>query len=70
MNKTKVMLAIIATFIVTLFTVNTIVWYLQDTATFKQSFGHGATIGIMLIVGWIPAVIVGYDVNDKFNSPH
>jgi hypothetical protein len=68
MKKTKVMLAIIATFIITLFTVNTIVWYLQDTATFKQSFSHGATIGIMLIVGWIPAIIVGYEVNYKLEQ--
>jgi hypothetical protein len=29
---------------------------------------NGATIMIMFIIGWIPASIVGYDVNEQLNS--
>ena len=64
MIKTKTMLVGITTFVITLLIVNTIVWYLTGAITFKQSFGHGATIFIMLVVGWIPSVIVS---NDYYN---
>jgi uncharacterized membrane protein required for colicin V production len=61
MLKTKTMLVCITTFVITLLIVNTIVWYLTDIITFKQSFSHGATIFTMLLIGWIPAVIVADD---------
>lgn len=61
MLKTKTMLVCITTFVITLLIVNTIVWYLTDIITFKQSFTHGATIFTMLLIGWVPAVIVSDD---------
>jgi hypothetical protein len=69
MKHTKILIAVIATFIITLLLINTAVWWLQDTWSFKKCFLHGATLGIGLIFGWIPSVFVGYDLNDKFNSP-
>jgi len=42
MIKTKTMLVSISTFIITVLIFNTIVWYLEDTLTFKECFGHGA----------------------------
>jgi NhaP-type Na+/H+ or K+/H+ antiporter len=50
MKNTKIMLATVTTFILTVIFVNTIVWYLEDTWTFKECFAHGATIGFSLIL--------------------
>ena len=61
MVPTKTMLVSISVFIITLLLINTVVWYLQDTWTFKACFSHGATIFVTLIIGWIPAGIVGKD---------
>lgn len=65
MLKTKTMLVCITTFVITLLIVNTIVWYLTGIITFRESFSHGATIIIMLSVGWIPAVIVSDDYHNR-----
>jgi len=61
MIKTKTMLVSISTFIITVLIFNTIVWYLEDTLTFKECFGHGATLGFSVIFAWLPAYIVGND---------
>ena len=67
MKHTKIMLATVATFILTVIFINTIVWYLEDTWTFKECFAHGATIGISVIFGWLPATFVGRDIYEKLN---
>ena len=67
MKNSKIMLATVTTFIITVIFVNTIVWYLEDTWTFKECFAHGATIGFSVIFGWIPAIFVGQDVDEKLN---
>ena len=61
MKNSKIMLATVTTFILTVILLNTIVWYLEDTWTFKECFAHGATIGFSLIFGWVPATIVARD---------
>ena len=61
MVKTKTMLLSITVFIITVVIFNTLVWYLQDTWTFKECFGHGATLGFSVIFAWLPAYIVGND---------
>lgn len=61
MIKTKTMLVSVSTFIITVLIFNTIVWYLEDTWTFKECFAHGATIGMSVIFGWLPAYIVADD---------
>ena len=68
MKNSKIMLATVTTFILTVIFINTIVWYLEDTWTFKECFGHGATIGVSVIFGWLPAILVGQDVNEKLNN--
>ena len=66
MKHTKILIAVvIATFIITVLLINTTVWWLQDTWSFKKCFSHGATMGIGFIFGWIPSVFVGYDLDDK-----
>ena len=61
MIKTKTMFVSITVFIITLLFVNTIVWYLADTITYKECFYHGGTLFTMLLIGWIPALVVGDD---------
>ena len=61
MRNTKTMLLSVCVFIITVLIFNTIVWYLEDTWTFKECFAHGATIGFSVIFGWFPAAIVARD---------
>jgi len=61
MRNTKTMLLSICVYIITVLLFNTIVWYLEDTWTFKECFAHGATIGFSLIFAWVPATIVARD---------
>ena len=67
MKQTKLMLAVIATFLIT-WCVMGLIGYLLSDLSFRDCMTHGATIIIMFIIGWIPASIVGYDVNEQLNS--
>lgn len=60
------MLAVIATFLSTWIVMGTIGWLLSDLA-FKECMSHGGTLMLMLIFGWIPAVLVGADLEDHLN---
>ena len=63
MKNTKLMLAVVATFLGTWIVLGLIGWLLSDLR-FRHCLTHGATLMIMMIVGWIPALIVGQDVHD------
>jgi lysozyme family protein len=67
MKSTKIMLAILATFLITWFVIGTIGYLLSDLS-FRDCMTNGATIMIMFIIGWIPASIVGYDLDEYLNS--
>lgn len=64
MKATKIMLAVIATFLITWLVIGTIGWLLSDLSL-KESMTHGGTLMILMLVGWIPAVIVGADINEQ-----
>ena len=59
------MLAVIATLVATWLFLATIV-YLCSDMTFKQSATIPAMFFLMLIFGWIPAVIVAFDLEKKW----
>ncbi len=61
------MLAVIATFLITWCVMGLIGWCVSDLL-FKECLTHGGTLMLLMIVGWIPAVLVGIDVNDHLNS--
>ena len=61
MKATKIMLAVIATFIVTWLTLGLIFYVLSDM-TYKESLCNPGIGSIMLFIGWVPALIVGADV--------
>ena len=67
MKSTKIMLAVIATFLIT-WCVMGLIGYLLSDLSFRDCMTHGATLMLMLLLGWIPAIIVGNDVNDQLNS--
>lgn len=67
MKSTKLMLAVIATLLITWCVMGTIGWCLSDLS-FRDCITHGGTLMLMLIVGWIPAIIVGNDVDDHLKS--
>ena len=67
MKTTITMLAILATLLMTWMSVALIGWALSDL-TFKACASHGGTLTIMMIFGWIPAVVVGADLSEYFNK--
>jgi hypothetical protein len=67
MKQTKLMLAVIATFLST-WCVMGLIGYLLSDLSFRDCMTHGATLMLLMIIGWIPASIVGYDVNEQLNS--
>ena len=66
MKSTKLMLAVIATFLITWCVLGSIGYLLSDLS-FRDCLTHGATLMLMLLLGWIPAIVVGNDVNDQLN---
>ena len=62
MKATKIMLAMIATTLLTWCVMGLIVYLLSDN-TFKQCMTNGGTLFLMLVFGWIPAVILGADLD-------
>jgi hypothetical protein len=68
MKNTILMLAIIATFILTWMFISTIGYLLSQDVTFREVATHGGTLMTMLIFGWIPAVITGSDLNERLDD--
>jgi hypothetical protein len=64
MKATKIMLAVIATFIVTWLTLGLIFYVLSDM-TYKESISNAGIAYTMLFIGWVPALIVGADVDNE-----
>jgi uncharacterized membrane protein len=67
MKSTKIMLAVIATFIVTWLTLSLLFYILSDM-TYKESCTYSATGFMMLFIGWLPALIVGTDLDEKLKN--
>jgi hypothetical protein len=62
MKSTKIMLAVIATILLT-WCVMGLIGYLLSDLSYKQCMTHGATLMLMLIFGWMPAIILGDDLD-------
>ena len=67
MKTTKIMVAVIAAFLIT-WTVIGLIGYLLSDVTYKVCMTNGGTLMFMLIFGWIPSVIVGADLNERYES--
>ena len=67
MKSTKIMLACIACFVTTWLSISLIGYMLSD-ATFKTCATNGGTMMFMFILGWVPAFVVGIDLDKKLNN--
>jgi hypothetical protein len=67
MKSTKIMLAIIATLLLTWCVTGSIGWMLSDLS-YKESMTNSGTIFFMLIFGWIPCIIIGADLDEHINN--
>jgi len=62
MKATKIMLAIIATILITWCVIGTIGYLLSDLS-YKECMTNGGTLFFFITFGWIPAIIVGADLD-------
>ena len=67
MKLTKIMLAVIATLLITGIVLG-LIGYLVSDLSFKECLKHDAMIYFMLILGWVPAIFVGSDVQEHLDS--
>jgi len=65
MKKTKIMLAIIITFLTTWFVVTLITYMLSSDISLRKAATEHFTLIIMVVFGWIPSVVIGIDLDKK-----
>lgn len=68
MKSTKIMVGCIVTFLITWLLLATLAYLLSSVTDFRTCATNGGTIMFMLIFGWIPAAIVGYDLDKNIRS--
>ena len=59
------MLAVIASLVITWLSLGLIMYVVSDM-TYKECISNSGIAYLMLLIGWIPAVIVGADLEKKF----
>ena len=67
MKSTKIMLAVIATLISTWTLMSLIGWMLSD-ASLRECYTNSGTFFLMLVFGWIPAFIIGADLDEQLKN--
>ena len=67
MKSTKIMLAVLATILLTWCVMGLIGWMLSDLS-YRDCMTHSATIMLMFIIGWIPSIIVGCDLDEQLKE--
>ena len=68
MKSTKIMLAVIAAFLITWLFLATLAYLLSSVTDFRTCATNGGTIMFMMIFGWIPAAILGYDLDKRYKD--
>jgi hypothetical protein len=66
MRNTKIILAMLATVLLTWLTLALIGYLLDEQMTFREACKQDGLILIMLTVGWIPSVVVGFDLQTYY----
>ncbi len=67
MKTTKIMLAIIASLLTTWTSMSLIGWMLSELSL-RECYTHGGTLMLMLLFGWIPAVIIACDIDEHLRD--
>jgi len=65
MKSTKLMLAFIATFLITWCVIG-LIGYLLSDLSYKECMSHTAMIYIMFLLGWIPGLIICSDLDKDY----
>jgi hypothetical protein len=65
MKSTKIMVAVIATFILTWMSFGLLVYLLSSSMSYREVMIQPGVIMTTFFVGWIPSVIVGCDLHDR-----
>jgi len=68
MKNTYVMLAVLGAFMLTWMFLATVAYFISDVPTYKDAMTHGPVGFILLLFGWIPAAIVGCDIDKKLED--
>jgi hypothetical protein len=67
-NSTKILVGTLVTFTITYLLVTLICYLLSDATTFKACATNGGVLMFMLVFGWIPSAIVGYDIDSSLSK--
>lgn len=68
MKATKIMIAVLGTFLITWCILGLIGYLLSDDSiSYKECMRHEASVFLMIVLGWIPSLIVGNDLQNKLN---
>jgi hypothetical protein len=67
MKSTKIMLAAIATLIAT-WTLFSLIGYILSDMSLKECYTNTGTIICMMMFGWVPSVIIAYDLEERFDK--
>ena len=62
------MVGCVITFLLTWLLLATLAYLLSSVTDFKTCVTNGGTMMFMFIIGWIPAVIVGCDLHERYNK--
>jgi hypothetical protein len=68
MKLTKIMVGCTVTLLITWLLLTTLAYLLSSATDFRSCATNGGLLMFMLIFGWIPAVIVGYDLDKKYKN--
>jgi hypothetical protein len=67
MKSTKIMLAVLATVLITWCVMGLIGWMLSDLS-YKECMTHGGTLMCMMLFGWIPSIIIACDIDKQIKE--
>lgn len=65
MKATKIMIAVVVVTLITWFLLGSLVYMLSDLSL-KAALSSPGLFMFMIIFGWIPAVIVGTDLDESY----
>ena len=68
MKTTKIMLAVLSTFITTWLILGLLIYLLSTDVTYKQVLITPGLLMFMFALGWIPSVIVANDLDDHLSA--
>lgn len=68
MKNTKIMVAVIGMLIVTWIFFGLGCMALSGYDTLRDAMMNGLVLFFMVVLGWIPSLIVGIDLNEKLNN--